>query len=72
LTWSPLKDAEFADGTTVSALALGALPFGTTVDEATSFAILDRLTDAGGTLILAGMDHLGLDDALRQRLDETV
>ncbi|WNF29489.1 aldo/keto reductase [Streptomyces sp. C11-1] len=32
-------------------LILGALPFGTTVDEATSFAVLDRFTELGGTVI---------------------
>ncbi|MEW1694683.1 aldo/keto reductase [Streptomyces sp. NPDC091278] len=32
-------------------LVLGALPFGTTVDEATSFAVLDRFTELGGTVI---------------------
>jgi aryl-alcohol dehydrogenase-like predicted oxidoreductase len=40
-----------ADGTNVSALCLGAMWFGTRVDEATSFAILDRFADAGGNLI---------------------
>ncbi|MEU8266595.1 hypothetical protein AB0B89_05450 [Sphaerisporangium sp. NPDC049002] len=30
-------------------IALGTIPFGTTVDEATSFAILDRFVEAGGT-----------------------
>ncbi|MGI5492135.1 aldo/keto reductase [Microtetraspora malaysiensis] len=32
-------------------LALGALPFGTMVDEATSFAILDRFAESGGTVV---------------------
>ncbi|MFC6082085.1 aldo/keto reductase [Sphaerisporangium aureirubrum] len=32
-------------------IALGTIPFGTTVDEATSFAILDRFAEAGGTMI---------------------
>ncbi|WP_405141060.1 aldo/keto reductase [Sphaerisporangium sp. NBC_01403] len=32
-------------------IALGTIPFGTTVDEAASFAILDRFTEAGGTMI---------------------
>ncbi|UCM86566.1 aldo/keto reductase [Streptomyces marincola] len=40
-----------ASGTRVSALCLGAMPFGTTVDEETSFAILDRFVEAGGTTI---------------------
>ncbi|MDX2644618.1 aldo/keto reductase [Streptomyces sp. PA03-1a] len=38
-------------GPKVSTLCLGALPFGTTVDEETSFAILDRFTEAGGTFV---------------------
>ncbi|MET9218499.1 aldo/keto reductase [Streptomyces sp. NPDC003300] len=38
-------------GPEVSALCLGILPFGTTVDEATSFAILDRFAEAGGTYV---------------------
>ncbi|GII76548.1 oxidoreductase [Sphaerisporangium rufum] len=32
-------------------IALGTIPFGTTVDEKTSFAILDRFVEAGGTRI---------------------
>lgn len=35
----------------VSTLALGAMYFGTRTDEATSFAILDRFLEAGGTFI---------------------
>jgi aryl-alcohol dehydrogenase-like predicted oxidoreductase len=38
-------------GPPASVLCLGALPFGTVVDEATSFAVLDRFVDAGGTFI---------------------
>jgi aryl-alcohol dehydrogenase-like predicted oxidoreductase len=38
-------------GPRVSTLALGALGFGTNVDEATSFAILDRFREAGGTFL---------------------
>ncbi|MFJ9323503.1 aldo/keto reductase [Streptomyces globisporus] len=38
-------------GPLASALALGTLPFGTTVDEKTSFAILDRFVEAGGNLL---------------------
>ncbi|MGW3245790.1 aldo/keto reductase [Streptomyces sp. NPDC001070] len=38
-------------GPKVSTLCLGVLPFGTTVDEETSFAILDRFTEAGGTFV---------------------
>ncbi|RCV47698.1 aldo/keto reductase [Marinitenerispora sediminis] len=35
----------------VSAICLGALPFGSTVDEETSFAILDRFVAAGGSFV---------------------
>lgn len=35
----------------VSVLALGAMPFGTRVDEKTATAILDRYVEAGGTFI---------------------
>ncbi|MFK4187205.1 aldo/keto reductase [Streptomyces sparsogenes] len=39
------------DGPEVSALCLGILPFGSTVDEETSFAVLDRFAEAGGTFV---------------------
>ena len=35
----------------VSVLSLGTMHFGTATDEATSFAILDRYVEAGGTFI---------------------
>ena len=35
----------------VSKIALGAMLMGTTVDEVTSFAILDRYVERGGTFI---------------------
>ncbi|MGH3487760.1 MAG: aldo/keto reductase [Actinopolymorphaceae bacterium] len=35
----------------VSVLSLGAMLFGTTTDEATSYAILDRFVEAGGTFV---------------------
>ncbi|MBB5828523.1 aldo/keto reductase [Micromonospora carbonacea] len=38
-------------GIQVSQLCLGAMAFGTEVDEETSFAILDRFVEAGGTTI---------------------
>ncbi|WP_413812476.1 aldo/keto reductase [Streptomyces sp. OE57] len=38
-------------GLSVSALCLGTMHFGTTVDERRAFAILDRFTDLGGTFI---------------------
>ncbi len=40
-----------ARGPRISAVCLGTLPFGTTVDEPTSFAILDRFAAAGGTFV---------------------
>ncbi len=43
-----LKDGS---GTVVSGLCLGAMSYGTTIDEPTSFAILDRFVAAGGTTI---------------------
>ncbi|RKT17111.1 aryl-alcohol dehydrogenase-like predicted oxidoreductase [Streptomyces sp. 1114.5] len=39
------------DGPSASALCLGAMTFGTTVDEETATAILDRFTEAGGTFV---------------------
>ena len=38
-------------GPHVSTLALGVMMFGTTIDEPTSFAILDRFREAGGTFL---------------------
>lgn len=38
-------------GNRVSALCLGAMLFGTRVDEDTSFAVLDRYVEAGGTFV---------------------
>src|ERR1700742_4090414 len=35
----------------VSVLGLGTMSFGTAIDERTSFAILDRYVEAGGTFI---------------------
>jgi len=42
----------------VSVLSLGAMRFGTTTDEATSFAILDRYVEAGGTFIDTSNNYL--------------
>ncbi|MGO1054381.1 aldo/keto reductase [Crossiella sp. CA198] len=39
------------DGPRASVLCLGALPFGSSVDRDTSFAILDRFVEAGGNFI---------------------
>ncbi|WP_327227941.1 aldo/keto reductase [Streptomyces platensis] len=38
-------------GPRISAICLGTLPFGTTVDEPTAFAVLDRFAEAGGTFV---------------------
>lgn len=38
-------------GPQVSTIALGTMMFGTKIDEATSFAILDRFREAGGTFL---------------------
>lgn len=49
-----MRHERFDDGERtleVSELTLGTMMFGTTVDRATSFAILDRFAEAGGTLI---------------------
>src|ERR1700743_1072860 len=42
----------------VSVLSLGAMRFGTTTDEATSFAILDRYVGAGGNFIDTSNNYL--------------
>src|ERR1700745_211810 len=42
----------------VSVLSLGAMRFGTTTDEATSFAILDRYVTAGGNFIDTSNNYL--------------
>jgi aryl-alcohol dehydrogenase-like predicted oxidoreductase len=44
----------------VSVLSLGAMRFGTTTDEATSFAILDRYVAAGGNFIDTSNNYLYL------------
>ncbi|WP_026257885.1 aldo/keto reductase [Actinopolymorpha alba] len=44
-------DKRAIGGIEVSGLCLGAMMFGTTVDEDTSFALLDAFLDAGGTFI---------------------
>jgi aryl-alcohol dehydrogenase-like predicted oxidoreductase len=46
-----MRQRTLADGTAISPLSLGAMLFGTRVDEATSFAILDRFVEAGGNMI---------------------
>src|SRR6185312_4495243 len=47
-----------ASARTVSVLSLGAMRFGTTTDEATSFAILDRYVAAGGNFIDTSNNYL--------------
>src|SRR5882757_7334201 len=42
----------------VSVISLGAMRFGTTTDEATSFAILDRYVAAGGNFIDTSNNYL--------------
>ncbi|TDP93874.1 aldo/keto reductase [Labedaea rhizosphaerae] len=61
-----------ADGTRVSALCLGAMWFGTHVDEPTSFAILDRFTERGGTLIDTADNYAYWLDGARGGESETV
>lgn len=48
---SPDLSSDRAVQLDVSELCLGTIPFGTRVDEATSFAILDRFLEAGGTFL---------------------
>lgn len=59
-------------GPEVSALCLGALPFGSVVDEPTSFAILDRFVEAGGTFIDTADNYVywveGCDGSESERL----
>lgn len=45
------KLSDGGSGLGVSALCLGTMYFGTTVDEERAFAVLDRFLDAGGTFI---------------------
>ncbi|PRZ08217.1 aryl-alcohol dehydrogenase-like predicted oxidoreductase [Isoptericola sp. CG 20/1183] len=45
----------------VSALCLGTMWFGTHTDEATSFAILDRFVEAGGTFLDTANNYNGWD-----------
>lgn len=44
-------------GLAVSALCLGTMYFGTTVDEQSAFAVLDRFVEAGGTFIDTANTH---------------
>ncbi|MFI8322082.1 aldo/keto reductase [Streptomyces sp. NPDC085529] len=54
-------------------VVLGALPFGTTVDEATSFAILDRFAELGGTVVDTANNYAyWLDGATGDESETTV
>ncbi len=50
--------SESSSARKVSVLSLGAMRFGTTTDEATSFAILDRYVAAGGNFIDTSNNYL--------------
>jgi aryl-alcohol dehydrogenase-like predicted oxidoreductase len=50
--------SELSSARKVSVLSLGAMRFGTTTDEATSFAILDRYVAAGGNFIDTSNNYL--------------
>jgi aryl-alcohol dehydrogenase-like predicted oxidoreductase len=56
----------------VSALCLGTLPFGKYVDEATSFAILDRYVEAGGTFLDTANNYVFWDGGTGDESEETV
>ncbi|MFH8723899.1 aldo/keto reductase [Streptomyces termitum] len=54
-------------------VVLGTLPFGTTVDEATSFAILDRFAELGGTVVDTANNYAyWLDGATGDESEATV
>ncbi|GAB3008510.1 aldo/keto reductase [Saccharothrix stipae] len=56
----------------VSALALGALPFGKWVDERTSFAIMDRFVEAGGTFLDTSNNYVFWDGGTGDESEEAV
>ncbi|NUT48515.1 MAG: aldo/keto reductase, partial [Saccharothrix sp.] len=56
----------------VSALALGTLPFGKGVDERTSFAIMDRYAEAGGTFLDTSNNYVFWDGGTGDESEETV
>ena len=54
-------------------IALGTIPFGTTVDEATSFAILDRFVEGGGTMLDTANNYpFWLDGATGDESEATI
>ncbi|MEU4769174.1 aldo/keto reductase [Actinosynnema sp. NPDC023794] len=56
----------------VSALALGTLPFGTSVDQQTSFAIMDRFAEAGGTFLDTANNYVFWDGGTGDESEQVV
>jgi aryl-alcohol dehydrogenase-like predicted oxidoreductase len=56
----------------VSALALGTLPFGKWVDQRTSFAIMDRFAEAGGTFLDTANNYVFWDGGTGDESEQTV
>ncbi|ROP41250.1 aldo/keto reductase [Saccharothrix texasensis] len=56
----------------VSALALGTLPFGTWVDQETSFAIMDRFAEAGGTFVDTADNYVFWDGGTGDESEQVV
>ncbi|MEU6152663.1 aldo/keto reductase [Actinosynnema sp. NPDC047251] len=56
----------------VGALCLGTLPFGKYVDERTSFAILDRFAEAGGTFLDTANNYVFWDGGTGDESEETI
>ncbi|GGP63455.1 aldo/keto reductase [Saccharothrix coeruleofusca] len=63
---------KYVGGVEVSALCLGTLPFGKYVDQATSFAILDRFAEAGGTFLDTANNYVFWDGGTGDESEETV
>ncbi|MFD7657519.1 aldo/keto reductase [Actinosynnema sp. NPDC059797] len=56
----------------VSALCLGTLPFGKWVDDETSFAIMDRFVEAGGTFLDTANNYVFWDGGTGDESEEAV
>ncbi|MFD1150029.1 aldo/keto reductase [Saccharothrix hoggarensis] len=56
----------------VSALSLGTLPFGKWVDDKTSFAIMDRFAEAGGTFLDTANNYVFWDGGTGDESEEAV
>ncbi|MBY8853190.1 aldo/keto reductase, partial [Saccharothrix sp. MB29] len=56
----------------VCALCLGTLPFGKFVDEETSFAIMDRFVEAGGTFLDTANNYVFWDGGTGDESEEVV